>query len=238
VLHGLCPNANKIARQIGVNQSRVPMTEALPNRCRLVLITPQAGEDVASIEAALAGGDVASIMLPRGERSDETYQVFVDKVTPVAQARGVAVIVEGDARIAMRAKADGLHFEGSKADLADMVERHGGKIMVGTGGVKTRDDALELGETQPDYMFFGRFGYDGKPEAHPRNLALGQWWGEMVAVPCIVMAGASDESVLAVAETGVDFVAVEKAVFAEGDAGTRVAALNALLDEKAPRFDD
>ncbi|MCO6391311.1 thiamine phosphate synthase [Aliihoeflea aestuarii] len=214
------------------------MSESVPNRCRLVLIAPSGSDDAAPVDMALAGGDVASIILPRGERSDEAYQSFVDKVTPLAQGRGVAVIVEGDARVAMRAKADGLHFEGSKADLADMVERHGGKIMVGTGGVKTRDDALELGETQPDYMFFGRFGYDGKPDAHPRNLSLGEWWGEMVAVPCIVMAGSSDESVLAVAETGVDFVAVEKAVFAEGDAGNRVAALNALLDEKAPRFED
>lgn len=214
------------------------MTEALPNRCRLVLIAPQSSEDFASIEAALAGGDVASIMLPRGERSDEAYRSFVEKVTPPAQGRGVAVIVEGDSRIAMRAKADGLHFEGSKADLADMVERHGGKIMVGTGGIKTRDDALELGETQPDYIFFGRFGYDGKPDAHPRNLALGEWWAQMVAIPCIVMAGSSDESVLAVAETGADFVAVEQAVFDAAAPGERVAALNALLDEKAPRFED
>ncbi|MHB2267618.1 thiamine phosphate synthase [Aliihoeflea sp. PC F10.4] len=214
------------------------MTETAPNRCRLVLIAPMAGDDAAPIEAALSGGDVASILLPRGARSDEAYQAFVEKVAPVAQGRGVAVIVEGDARIAMRAKADGLYFEGSKADLTDMVERHGAKIMVGTGGVKTRDDALELGETQPDFMFFGRFGYDGKPDVHPRNLALGEWWAQMVAVPGIVMAGSSDESVAAVAETGVDFVAVEAAVFAGGEPGERVAALNALLDEKAPRFED
>lgn len=214
------------------------MTEAVPNRCRLVLIAPVTGADAAPIEAALEGGDVASLFLPRGARSDEDYQAFVGKVTPAAQSRGVAVVVEGDARIAMRARADGLYFEGSKADLADMVERHGGKIMVGTGGVKTRDDALELGETQPDFMFFGRFGYDSKPEAHPRNLALGQWWAEMVAVPGIVMAGSSDESVVAVAATGTDFVAVEAAVFGGENPAERVTTLNALLDEKAPRFED
>ena len=46
-------------------------------------------------------------------------------------------------------------------------------MMVGAGGAKTRDDALELGEVRPDYIFFGRFGYDNKPEPHPRNLSLG-----------------------------------------------------------------
>jgi thiamine-phosphate pyrophosphorylase len=214
------------------------MPDASFNRCRLVLIAPRSGDARAAILSALAGGDVASIILPRGERSEQDYQSFVESVTPDIQAAGVAVIVEGDARVAMRAKADGLHFEGSKADLADMIERHGNKIMVGTGGVKTRDDALQLGETQPDYMFFGRFGYDTKPEAHPRNVALGEWWGEMVAVPCIVMAGASDESVAVVAGTGVDFVAVEQAVFGHDDPAARVSALNALLDERAPRLDE
>jgi thiamine-phosphate pyrophosphorylase len=214
------------------------MPDALPNRCRLVLIAPSSGDAGAAIASALAGGDVASVMLPRGARSEQDYLAFVERVTPAIQDKGVAVIVEGDARVAMRARTDGLHFEGSKADLADMIERHGSKIMVGTGGVKTRDDALEFGETQPDYMFFGRFGYDTKPEAHARNLSLGEWWGEMVAVPCIVMAGSSDESVAVVAETGVDFVAVEQAVFAHDDPAARVAALNALLDERAPRLDE
>lgn len=214
------------------------MPDAVPNRCRLVLIAPSSGDVGAAIASALAGGDVASVMLPRGGRTEQDYLAFVESVTPAIQDKGVAVIVEGDARVAMRAKADGLHFEGSKADLADMIERHGSKIMVGTGGVKTRDDALELGETQPDYMFFGRFGYDTKPEAHPRNLSLGEWWAEMVAVPCIVMAGSSDESVAVVAEAGVDFVAVEQAVFADDDPAARVAALNALLDERAPRLDE
>ncbi len=212
------------------------MTDAvIPNRCRLVLIAPASGE-AAAIESALAGGDVASIILPRGERQEQAYQAFVDRVTPAAQVRGVAVIVEGDARIAMRAKADGLHFEGPKADLADLVERHGAKIMIGTGGVKTRDEALELGEARPDYMFFGRFGYDGKADAHPRNLALGEWWAEMIAIPCIVMAGASDDSVSAVAKTGAEFVAVEQAVFGSDEPSERVKALNALLDEEAPRL--
>lgn len=214
------------------------MPDASFNRCRLVLIAPRSGDAPPTILSALAGGDVASVILPQGERSEQDYLAFVESVTPAIQEKGVAVIVEGDARVAMRAKADGLHFEGSKADLADMIERHGNKIIVGTGGVKTRDDALELGETQPDYMFFGRFGYDTKPEAHPRNLSLGKWWGEMVAVPCIVMAGSSDESVAVVAGTGVDFVAVEAAVFAHDDPAARVTALNALLDERAPRLDE
>ena len=110
-------------------------------------------------------------------------------------------------------------------------------MMVGAGGAKTRDEALELGEERPDYMFFGRFGYDTKPEPHARNLALGAWWAEMIEIPCIVMAGSDLASVEAVAATGAEFVALSAAIFAEGaDAKAAVAEANARLDRAAPRF--
>src|SRR5690606_19122737 len=128
----------------------------------------------------------------------------------------VAVIVAGEPRIAARVHADGIHVEGSKDTIGDLIEKHQGKMMVGSGGVTTRDDALELGELQPDYIFFGRFNYDNKPEPHPRNLTLGGWWSEMVEVPCIVLAGSAIESVVDVAAAGVDFVAVSAAVYGDG----------------------
>ena len=82
---------------------------------------------------------------------------------PVAQDKGIAAVIAGDSRIAGRVHADGIHVEGRKAALADMIDRMQDKMMVGAGGAKTRDDALELGEVRPDYMFFGRFGYDNTP---------------------------------------------------------------------------
>ena len=69
--------------------------------------------------------------------------------------------------------------------------------------------------SQPDYIFFGKIGGDIKPEAHPKNLALAEWWASMVEVPCIVMGGTDPQSALAVAETGAEFVALCQAVFAE-----------------------
>src|SRR5690606_5319550 len=100
-----------------------------------------------------------------------------------------------------------------------------------------RDDALELGEARPDYIFFGRFGYDNKPEPHSRNLSLGAWWAEMIEIPCIVMAGSDIASVEAVGATGADFVALSSAIFGEGiDPRQAVSQANAILDETAPRF--
>ena len=80
----------------------------------------------------------------------------------------------------------------ARQQLADVIDRMQDKMMVGAGGAKTRDDALELGEARPDYLFFGRFGYDNTPDPHPRNLTLGRWWAEMIEIPCIVLAGSDD----------------------------------------------
>ncbi|MFC3207218.1 thiamine phosphate synthase [Aquamicrobium soli] len=209
-----------------------------PNRCRIVLIAPS-GVSADRVRSALAGGDVASLILPQYDLDEAAFQAWVEPIAATAQALGVAVVIAGDTRIAGRVKADGLHVETGKAGLLEAIDDFQARMMVGCGGAKTRDDALELGEAQPDYIFFGRFGYDTKPEAHSRNLSLGQWWAEMVEIPCIVLAGSELASVEAVAATGCEFVALSAAVFAEGvDPAQAVARANALLDETAPRFED
>lgn len=217
------------------------MTEKTsPNRCRIVLIAPPGavtGDFDRRLADALAGGDVASLILPPYELDDAAFQKLAEQVVPLAQEKGVAVVVGGDSRIAGRVRADGIHVEGSKAALADMIDRMQDKMMVGAGGAKTRDDALGLGEERPDYLFFGRFGYDTQPEPHHRNLTLGRWWAEMIEIPCIVLAGSSLASVDDVAATGAEFVALSGAVFADGvDPAEAVTVANRMLDEGAPRF--
>ncbi len=215
--------------------------KSIPNRCRIVLIAPS-GETAAGFTTqfaeAISGGDIASIILPANGMDESTFQSFAESVVAVAQDVGIAVIIAEDTRIAGRVKADGVHIEGGKAALKEAVAALQPKLAVGTGGAKTRDDALGLGEERPDYIFFGRFGYDNKPEPHPRNLSLGRWWAEMIQVPVIVMAGSDIASVEAVAATGADFVALSSAVFAEAvNPREAVARANAILDEVAPRFE-
>ena len=212
-----------------------------PNRCRIVLISPSgesADSFAAKFSAAVAGGDVASIILPANGMDEASFQAFAERIVPIAQAAGVAAIIAEDTRIAGRVKADGIHIESGKAALAEAIASFQARMAVGAGGAKTRDDALELGEQRPDYLFFGRFGYDNTPEAHQRNLSLGGWWAEMIEIPVIVMAGSDLASVETVAATGADFVALSSAVFADGvDPREAVARANAILDETAPRFE-
>jgi thiamine-phosphate pyrophosphorylase len=202
---------------------------------------PETGDaDAAArmIGEALKGGDVASVILPQYGLDDGAFQKLAEKVIPVIQQAGAAALVAGDSRVAGRAKADGLHIAGGVADLGEAIEKHAPKLIVGGGNAQDRHRALEIGELQPDYIFFGKLDGDIKPDAHPKNLALAEWWASMVAIPCIVMGGTNPESVLAIAETGAEFGALRLAVFQEpGRAAGIVQEINALLDQKAPRFD-
>lgn len=215
--------------------------ETIPQRCRLVLATPQGMAPQAlaqAVEAALGGGDVASLIIPQYDMDEAAFQALVETLVPLAQARGVAAMIAGDSRVAGRVKADGIHLDAGAGAVDEAVRKQGGRMMVGAGGAKTRDEALALGEAQPDYLFFGRFGFDNQPEPHARNLALGRWWAEMVAIPCIVMGGSQIDSLAAVAQTGADFALLSQAVFGEGrDAAAAVAEANALLDARAPGFE-
>ena len=212
------------------------------SRCRLVLILPE-GEDLAAraamLEGALKGGDVASVILPQYGLDDGQFQKHAEALVSVVQKAGAAALVAGDTRVAGRARADGIHVTGGLEELGEAVEKFTPKLIVGGGNATDRHKALEVGEVQPDYIFFGKIGGDIKPEAHPKNLALAEWWASMVEIPCIVLGGTDPQSALAVAETGAEFVALDKAVFADpAQAPHVVAAVNALLDEKAPRFEE
>jgi len=222
-----------------------------PNRCRLVLVTT--GEIVRTwsdsgaqiITSALSAGDVASIIFSQDKLDETEFLTLVRPLVEAAQSCGVAAIVAGDSRVAGRVGADGIQLGQDPDLLRDAVERFTPKQMVGVGNVRTRHNALVLGEIEPDYMMFGKTDGDTHDEPHPKNLNLGEWWASMVEIPGIVMGGRQIESVIGVAQTGVDFVALGTAIFAPDSnannaqsAATRVKQANQVLDEHAPEFED
>lgn len=217
------------------------------DRCRLVLILGQRELDHLSadqLKKILSAGDVASIILHTTEEDENAFQKRAEPLVASAQALGAAVIVDSNSRIAGRIGADGMQFGQDPQALADAIDKFSPKFMVGAANVKTRHNALVIGEMQPDYLMFGKPGGDTRPEPHPKNIDLGNWWSSMVEIPCIVLGGSDLESVVTVAKSGAEFVAVNAAIFApetdaidSDDAAARVAQTNLLLDEHAPQFE-
>lgn len=206
---------------------------ATSERCRLVLVSPDEGnwqERAERLGEAMAGGDIASVILWPGGLNEDEFQKMCETVVPSGQSQGIAMIVADEMRIARRVGADGIHVE-DRREMEQLADRASG-LIIGTGGVKTRHEALELGECRPDYMFFGRFGHDRQPHPHPRNLSLAEWWSELIEIPCIVAAGSLLETIGTAAMTGAEFVAVSAFVFHHPDGpAAAVEQANRLLDE-------
>lgn len=208
------------------------------NRCRLILTASPETTNTENLIAAATAGDVASVVLYAAGTEPHIFEAYCKDVTPQLQDTNCAVLIADDTQAFGHCGADGLFVEKEKSKLEDIIARFSSQNIVGCGNIKARHNALEIGELKPDFMFFGKLSGDIKPEAHPKNIKLAEWWAELVEIPGIVMGGNAVNSIIEVAQTGVDFVALEKAIFADGNAAQNVVEANALLDAHAPSFDE
>lgn len=196
-------------------------------RCRLYLVTPPDLEsggvsiDVLrrKLEAALSGGDVASLLI-RADVGDETLNALADALTPVAQAADVAVLVEGRCDLADTYRCDGVHLEARPASLRAVRRAMGEDAILGADCGDSRHLAMVAGELGCDYVCFDA-----------RALETIAWWAEMMEVPCVAWGHIDLEGAPALVEAGADFLAVGRAVWDHPDGPkAAVAAFNALLD--------
>lgn len=215
------------------------MSEPAINRCRLILVAPPLEDACEQLALALSGGDVASVFVGAGDMDEQAFLNHCKSLVGVIQQHDCAAIVAGDTRIAGRSDADGYLIENGLEALKDATARFSPQKIVGCGGIRERHKALEAGEANPDFMFFGAMDKDIRPEPHKKNIALGQWWAQMVEIPCAIMGGNSVESAIDVAMSGAEFVVLSKAVF-DYDEGAKAAVgrVNELLDEFGPNFDE
>jgi thiamine-phosphate pyrophosphorylase len=203
---------------------------------RLFLVTP-AVVDPASfplkLEAALAGGRVAAVLVALDAASAGAAEVAA-RLVPIIQHSGAAALVADDTRLAGRSKADGVHVGSGLADLRLAIESCRPERIVGAGHLLSRHAAMQAGEAGADYVFFGRPHGDTHDAPHPKALALAEWWAELMEIPAVIMAGRSLAGVAEAAATGADFVALNAAVWTHPE-GPSEAVRIALAALERPR---
>lgn len=185
---------------------------------RIVLVIPpkiDLASFPADLEQALAGGDVASVLLAPEGVSDMAVQRMAEVLTPIVQRAGAAMLVADDTRAAGRAKADGVHVTGGIDALREAVSAFHPQRIAGAGNVMTRHDAMEMAEAGADYLFFGLLDLPEEADAHPKSIDFAEWWVPLFEPPCIVLAGSDIASIRPIAELGADFVALRSAVWAD-----------------------
>jgi len=209
------------------------------DRCRLVLIANPASAPLEVLTKLAATSFVYSMILHSGDANSAEFAQFCEAAVPICREHEIPVLISEDSQLMGRVNADGLLLTDGYNQVKSMVERFSPDRLIGSSGLKDRHAALEAGEANPDFVLFGKPSGDIRAEPHPKNLALAQWWSEVLEIPCIVLAGDDLESVVTCAKTGVDFVAVDRCIF-HNDLPPEEAlkAAEKLLDEHAPRFEE
>ena len=175
--------------------------------------------------------------MPLDRRRHDRRARLLDRVRPyveTAQSANIAVLLADETRLAGRLEADGVHVSEPKTlDLDEQAKLQDRGLIVGTAGINTRHLALQTGEREVDYLFFGRTDRDLEDETHPKTVALSLWWAQMMAIPCVALSGTSDAAFTALADGGVEFIAVRDQIWTADHPGEEVARLNTLLDASA-----
>ena len=180
-----------------------------PTTPRLYLLTPPLGEPAALVRDAatiLNAGDVAAVLL-RLEAADERTLINRTKaVAGAVQRHDVALLLDGNSSIAIRAGADGAHLTGIDALTGSIAALKPDRI-AGAGGLRSRHDAMLAAEAGADYVMFGEPDLRGhRPPYDVIEERLG-WWSGLFEMPCVGYAASLDE-VAPLAQAGADFVAL------------------------------
>lgn len=209
------------------------MTQRPP--CRLYLITPPAIPDLEAfaldLERALDAGDVAALQIRLKPATDDEVRAATARLAPIAQARGVAVILNDRPDLARELGCDGVHLGQGDAPLAQARRLLGSEAMIGVTCHDSRHLAMEAAEAGADYVAFGAFHpTDTKLTQHRPGLDVLTIWQETMEIPCVAIGGITVDTAAGLARAGADFVAVSSGVWGHpGGPAAAVAAFEAAL---------
>lgn len=187
--------------------------------CQLYLITPPVIDDLegfaAQLEAALDAGPVAALQIRLKPASDDMIAAAVRRLAPIAQGRGVAVILNDRPDLAASLGCDGVHVGQDDASVASARRIMGKSAMIGATCHDSRHMGMEAAEQGADYVAFGAFyptstkETDYRPE--PDILTI---WQETMEIPSVAIGGITVDNAAPLVAAGADFVAVSAGVWA------------------------
>jgi thiamine-phosphate pyrophosphorylase len=187
--------------------------------CRLYLITPPRIPDLdgfaAALEWALDAGDVAALQIRLKDVDDTELARATRRLAPLAQARGVAAILNDRPDLVGRLGCDGAHIGQEDAPYEEARRQVGRNRMIGVTCHDSRHLAMEAAEAGADYVAFGAF-FDTETKAAKTRaeLELLSIWQEAMEVPCVAIGGITVDTAEAVAQAGADFIAVSAGIWA------------------------
>ena len=179
----------------------------MAHRCQTYLIINANGIALRPelLSGALRQHAIACVLLSGGADTPDRLRAFV---TSCQQAQ-TAVLIAGDAALALETGADGVHMH-HRANIEEAVDRFraaravlGSNRIVGAGAGLSRHDAMVLAELGADYVALGE-GVNAEVGVLAEHVG---WWAEMFEVPCVAWAARDQQMAAALMAAGADFVA-------------------------------
>lgn len=212
------------------------MSENLP---QFLLVSPPLddpavsdGRCAAALERLLGGLEdplaigLSALLLRDGILDDEGFLAVAAPMTEIAQAAGIAVILENRSNLVGDGGCDGVQVPvGEKGSpIRKLRQQLGSDLIIGASCGASRHAAMLAGEQGADYIGFG--AVDGSSAVES---ALVDWWVRDMTPPLVAFGAPSVAEVRALAAAGADFVALGAGLWLEReDPG---AVLQALLEE-------
>jgi thiamine-phosphate pyrophosphorylase len=205
----------------------------MPYDCHLYLLTPpELPQNFDTLLAqALDAGDVAALQLRLKNVTDDAILRAIDLVRPIAQSRGVALILNDRPDLAVTSGCDGAHVGAEDTAPAEARKILGPKLQLGVSCYGSRDLALQAGQAGADYVAFGAF-FNSVTKDTPiqGDVDLLSWWSEIMELPVVAIGGITPENCGPLVRAGANFLAVTAAVWShpKGPAAGVRAMTNAI----------
>lgn len=193
-------------------------------KCRLFLVAPagidpELGKEL--VAAALAAGDVATLLLPAGPQQLE----FAKLLKPLSHAHDTPLLLEGDPAHARELGLDGVHLQAGVSAYTGARAIIGNEAIVGADCRSSRHLAMTMGELGADYV-----GFSGLMPAEEGSI-IG-WWSELFEVPCVALDPAGETDARIFVAEGADFIRPADDMWQDlGTAALAVKSYNALIGE-------
>lgn len=120
---------------------------------------------------------IAALLITGAQHSPELAQVIAQ-----AQAQDVACLIEDDANLAHALQADGVLYHSAQDFTAQAELRTQHQLTAGICVGSSRHQAMEAGESEPDFLFFGTVD---QAVAAQEAFELAQWWAQLFEIPCV-----------------------------------------------------
>ena len=208
----------------------------IPSNTQLYLITPpkiylKSFPDI--LAKTLDAGPVACLQLRVKNASDGTIRRYINALKPIAQARGVAFILNDNPMLAADTDCDGVHIGQQDLAYEDARAAVGPNSIVGVTCHDSRHLAMEAAEKGADYVAFGAFfkSKTKKPKTRA-DIEILKWWCQDMIVPAVAIGGITLSNCKPLITARTDFLAVIESVWAHPDGPHEaVKSFNKLIKE-------